>query len=80
MNSDEMTGIMVNIPILPNKKLKLKRQESYSVEKYNDADTFKVKIKMLEDLVKYWRNKATKSKIEYETLVKTTLEKNILLI
>ena len=69
MNSDEMTGILLDIPKQP---LQLKRQFSYYKEK-NEKEKMLIKIEELEKMVKYWRTEASNSKKKYETLVKSTI-------
>ena len=64
MNSNEMTGICVNILEIPKKVLNLKRQRSYSIDKINEIDRLKAKIKHLEESCVYWKEKTIK--LEYE--------------
>ena len=70
MNSDEMTGILLE---LPKESLKLERQFSYFKEKECNKNKLSIKIEELENLVKYWKNETTKVKVKYEKLVKDSL-------
>ena len=70
MNSNEMTGIFFNPnPLeLPKEKLELKRQRSYSVDKLDEIEELKTRIKRLKEECQYWKEKTITMEYEYKIL------------
>ena len=70
MNSNEMTGIFFNPNLLelPKEKLELKRQRSYSVDKLDEIEELKTRIKRLKEECQYWKEKTITMEYEYKIL------------
>ena len=68
MNSNEMTGILFNPIELPKGKIKLERQRSYSIDKVDEIEELKTRIKRLKEECRYWKEKTITMECEYKIL------------